>query len=36
MSAAVVGYPPEGRDHLVVASLVAELLLVTELRVDNL
>jgi hypothetical protein len=35
MSAAVVGYPPEGRDHLV-ASLVAELLLVTELRVDNL
>jgi hypothetical protein len=35
MSAAAVGYPPEGRDDRV-ASLLKKLLLVAESRVDNL
>lgn len=35
MSAVAVGYPPEGRDDRV-ASLLAELLPVSESRVDNL
>jgi len=34
MSAAVVGYAPEGRDDRA-TSLMAEILLVAESRVDN-